>query len=622
MDTRGHFEVKDGNRLDILKKASNTPDYIARGWEIRKLLQDSVRENGWPQMPSDMSSLEGLFAEARKQVVQVWNEKIFQKLKNSFDKWANALEEAGCDTAEVSLLRNPEALNDKITIHQFGVLEGSMRRVIPDAWRELVLVASEKQLAELALARHWVQSLSEDEKQHMAEEFGFKNAFEIVLALDSAAFLGKYIDQAYVKQIELADSPDGSSETPLMKTDGDEAMKRGVKYVYDSKTEEGESDVKTYTEVFPFESKAIAKHLHTLADRTEMGLAANKLDKEYSGLPAYLHLMADAVQSEEKDPEKIYKVWQEVFISFRNLMNEGCPIMLMPQKTASVAGDANKVDWEIRFNFRTAQAKELENTLQPYRALAGEINKSIEAYLDKQRDIPPVFVGEQFVASGPNTNWFTRGEADEFSIVAHSNAVLDVARIGALPSLQKIFGNEVIGQEDFEKATLVDNSLHELGHAVATKRDDAILRRVGGKNNAKIIEELKADSTALKLVLLRLQKDDQGAVDYRAQLYAKLGDVCDYLKNKSKDTGAGKPYYNDGVAIISRLFDKQILVKKGDYYHITDDLKAIEAVAEISDEIIELYTTGTPVKVEEYLNRITARGDQADVKDFIKQIKS
>ncbi len=604
----------------MLTSNPDLPEYIIHAREIRKLLQDSVRKEGWPKIPADISSLEDLFAEARKQVVRAWDERVSPKLKDRFDQWADALEQTSCDESKVKLLRNSEEMNDKITIHQFGVLEGVMREFIPDAWRELVLIASEKQLAELTLARHWVQNLSEEEKQVVAKKFGFKNAFEIELALDSAAFLGKYIDQAFVKQIELADVPGGSSETPLAKKGGDASKKRGVNYLYDREDGEGRLDVKTYGDVFPFESSGIASRLLILKEKTKKGLEEGRLGTEYEGLPEYLQKMSDAIISDEKEPAKIYKIWEDVSASFRQLMENGCPIMLMPQKSESVAGDANKVDWEIRFNFRTAKSKELEKDLQPYRELAGEINRNIANYLDDpSRPIPPIFVGQQFTASGPNTFWYTRGEAGEKSMVAHTNAVLDVARIGAFPSLQKIFGNDVIGQEAFEKATLFDNSLHELGHTVATKKDTEILRRVG---NAKVIEELKADSTALKLVLMRFQKDGLAGVDFRAQLYAKLGDVCDYLKNKSKDTGAGKPYYNDGVAIISRLLDKKILVKEGDYYRITDDLEAIEVVAGISDEIIELYTTGTPEKVVEYLGGITKRGELEDIKAFIKQVKS
>lgn len=185
-----------------------------------------------------------------------------------------------------------------------------------------------------------------------------------------------------------------------------------------------------------------------------------------------------------------------------------------------------------------------------------------------------------------------------------------------------MFGPESIEQERFEQATLIDNSLHELGHTVASKRNKAVLQRVGGPGGVKVIEELKADSTAMKLVLMRTEKEGDEAVDYRAQLYAKLGDICDYLKNKSKESGAGKPYYYDGVAIISRLLDQGVLVKDGRYYKISDEKKAISVIAEIADEIIERYTTGNPTTIKEYMLAINTRGEQADIETFIKQLKS
>lgn len=351
------------------------------------MLQAGARETGgWPAMP-DVESLEALFTEARKQVTEVWNKQVFDEIAFQSALWADTLEETGADEAKIQLLRDPAALDAKIKIHQFGVLEGTMREKIPEAWRELVLIASERQLAELVLVRHWLNSLEKSEKQKIAEKFGFKNGFEIDIALDGAAILCKYIDHAYVKQIELADSPGGSIETPLTK-----AEKSGAKYLYD--LDSGEApDIKTFSEVFPFEAGAIAKRLVVLAGQVKEGLMQKKLGKEYQRLPAYLEQMAGAYASPVKDPDVLYKQWTDVFASFRELMGDGCPIMFIPQQNPSVADAANKVDWEIRFNIRTEQSKKIEVALQPYRELAQELNDGMEKYFEKPLAVPPVFVG-------------------------------------------------------------------------------------------------------------------------------------------------------------------------------------------------------------------------------------
>lgn len=611
-----NFEIRRENRLDALHPKKETPDYMTRSLEIRKLLQESAQETGgWPEMPSNFTSVEQMLEQAKEIVTLHWNSKIKTVINEKVTTWADELEGLEGMEDKIALLRDGEALEQKLMIHQFSLLE-DIRPVLPEAWRELVLVASERQMAAVVIARHWFKEMSEKKKGEFAKQIGLKKPVELEIMLDAASMFGKFIDQAYVKQIELADAPGGKESTELK-----QMKKYGSEFVYDLYTtpDTNEIDVKSYAEVFPFEWERLAKGMDHLAEKTDRLLQQKKLGKEYRSLPDYLRKMKAAYGSCELDPEKLKQQWDDLLADMRTLALEGCPIMLVPQQNSSVAGKAEKVDVEMRLGFRTPEMQVLERKLEEFRQIGNTFLQELRPYFEKDHEVPPLIMNYQPFAYGPNVYWATRGEKDDTKIVAHTNAVLDVAIRTALPAFRKAFSNK-LEEKDFCEATLFDNSLHEIGHAVAPRKDKKVSERIGGPGKAKIIEELKADTVNQKLILAHMEAG--GKENYEMQLYAKLADVCDYLRNKPNSQGtSGEPYYYSGVGIIDCLLEKSLVVKRGEKYMVTDWKKAITAIAEVADEILELYTKGTPEKLDDYIASTRKKGEKKAVIDFIKQLK-
>lgn len=612
------FEPKHDDRLDVLNTRSKPiPEYVERAREIRGMLSESARgDEGWGTPPETADSIEEFVESSKELVTERWKKEVTPLLTEKCTEWADALHEKPEYSELEELLRDPDLLERKLMIRQFGVLE-PLRTVLPDAWRELVHLSSERQLASVAVARHWAKDLTPEEGEKLSEAMGLKSTAELELLLDTAAFLGKYIDYAYVKQIELADSPGGSTESPRGKESA------GIQYLYDVYTspESDAVDVKPYVDVFPKEYKGIVQSLERLALKTEKLMESEAVGSEYQELPAYLRSLADVYGSKNIDPDELYRTWQEAQQKMRQLVESGCPVMLVAQATPSVAGDAHKVDVEMRLGFRTKESQELESTLNEFRSITQELMDAEVPSMEGSYPAPAVIVNYQPYAFGPNIYWTARGERGKDKIVAHTNAVIDVAVTTAYPELTKMFSNPV-EEEDFKRAAVLDNSIHELGHMVLFNEDPKVRARVGTSTEAGVLEELKADTMDQK-VLLEYSKRLGDAFNLENQFMGKLGDICDYLKNKSTEVGtSGEQYFTAGVAMIDRLLEKGMVVADGERYRVVNAELAVQELAALGDEILELYRSGTPEAVQTYARGLREKAKNERVAPFIEKLKS
>ncbi len=591
-------------------------DHMNIGQEVRDLLKQDGSEFGYGEINSTTNSIESFLSEANQRVTEAWNRSVIPALAERWSMIADVLESRGGVQADViALFRDPKLLESKMRISQYGVME-SLRGVLPDIWKELVVLSSERQLAAVVLARERWYGLSEEKRQEFARVMGLEQPKEVEVVLDCAAFLGKFIDHAYLKQIELADAPGGSSPTPLGGTS------EGVRYLYDVPEESRDGIVKknTFRDVFPHEFERFGISCQVLAKKIKRSVADNSLPQTYKELPDYLDFLAETYASAENDPEKIFKNYHDLVSRSRKLALESkCPMMLIPQACDSVAGDAGKIDVELRLGVRTLESLKLEEKLNQFRALADEYLKSAAHDLVGEWDVPPLLVNYQPFAFGPNNYFRTRGEAGDEQILAHTNAVEDVALVKAFPALQKVFVG-IPSEKDFLAATLIDNTLHEFGHRLVPDTDEKVKERTGGN---KIIEELKADSGDMKIVEMALMAGNP-PVNAEHQLMAKLGDVCDYLQNKSSEPGTGgERYYFDGVAIITRLFDKGIVREvAGGKYEVTDHRAGVREVAALADEVLHLYRAGKPEDFTALAGVIKAQSEDKRVRDFVAKLKA
>ncbi|MFA5270187.1 MAG: hypothetical protein WC400_01060 [Patescibacteria group bacterium] len=614
------------NRMDVLHPTENLPEYVKFARELREDLRGFVEAEGWPECPEDMGSVEDLFTIGRAVVAEYWKKSAGKKLAKKCRGWAKKIDADDSEgKAAQVLLSDPAKLEQTLRIQQFGALE-VIRKDQPEAWRTLVTVSSERQLAILALVRHWAkEQLTDGQIKKMGV-----GRDELELLLDAAGILGKYIDHAYVKQIEIADIPGGQERTPLdirhkQKT-GEDAL-GGAEYLYDYRiVPEGKVNsviqVKTYSEVFPFEWPKIVARMGALADRVEKLLEQDKLPVSYQGLPGYLRHMAELYGSDVQVAEGLDDLWEELYEEGSKLAGRGCPLMLIAQGNTG-SGEADKVDVEIRFGIQTQETKEAQRQFGKFGKIARSISRQYADSLDELPSAQKLVLNIQPLAFGPNLYWMTRGETIETKVVSHTNPVIDMALMKELPLLEKI---KLIGDADgewYKMAALTETVLHEFGHTVMPTEDDQIGKRIGD-NDA--LDELKADAVGMLLLARAMAESPTLHKIAERQLVAKLGTIATYLTDKSSTANSdGEPYYLAGVAQLAALLDSGALIENDGRYVITNAVAGIEALAALGEDVLQRFyvdTTSTPDRAAEYFKSLRRLKQDPRVRHFVAKLQN
>ena len=611
------------NRMDVLKnnKEEDLPNYINFGLKIRNILKEKVEKEGWPDLPNQekISVTEDIFELAKNEVNETWELSVQNLIEESLDDWKKDLKADNPEhKSALDLLNNSEELSKSLSLYQFGVLE-SLRTINPEAWRSLVVASSERQLASVSLLEHWLKTGDKENLHNICDKIGL-NEEELKLFVDTAGILGKYIDHAYVKQIELADLPGGSLETKLGEKDG-------AQYIYDlyqdHKSED--IDIKTYTEIFPYEWDKIRSRFELLSLRTEMASESGKIPESYSLFASYLKKIAEVYSSSNIKPEILDKEWSDLYRLEKEVDDTECPIMVIPQGCSSVAGEAGKIDVEIRLGLKTKETREQEKGFNEFTKIAQNLLDKNNNSLKKYYRIPQVNLNYQPWAFGPNLYWMTRGESNEVQILSHTNAVSEVAVAKEIPLLNKVFKSEKIEDRGYSKASITETVLHETGHSVLDSADKIIAKRIGTSLEAGALEELKAETLGMKILLEAYETGTlPKGISMRSQLLAKLGTNLDYLKNKSdKKSSSGEPYYLCGSAIISSLLEKELITKSGSGYEVGDTNDCIKEIVNIGDSILAIYTSNKtkPIDVKNYINEIRKKGQDSQIKDFVQELK-
>jgi hypothetical protein len=606
-----HFEVDETNRLDVLKKQEALPDYVqfSRG-DLRDSLKISNEE--WPQAPESFSGVEDLFSKAKAAVGERWRSKTLPLLANKCEQWLSQIPDTDGNRKLRSILKNASLLDEKMEMNYYEAV-ADLRSMIPEAWRTLLMASSERQLAEVALFRRWTRSLSEES----AKKTGLSKP-ELELFADIPAFLGKYIDQGYLKQLEQADRPGGSSPSSFP------SEVRGADRIYDIQREEGGNiEHWPFVAAFPFELKGFSKLVLHLKSKVEGMLAKGLLPKNYTEMPVYLGRMAELYSSPEASPQVLADRWgKELAEDANRLSREGCPMVLIPQSTAAVANDANKVDIELRLGLRTPQVEALEKEAGAIRKSAQSIADQYPQAVKEPAKIPSVTLTYQPFAFGPNLYWITRGESPEGKILSHVNSVAEVAKRQEVPLLEKMFEVGKIDPEAYSEWAKMETILHELAHSILAKEDETVSKRTGTVSESTLVEELKADSVNM-LLLKKVIEDGEVRLDIENQFRAKLGAVCDYLANKP-DTQYGRYYFN-AVKIAHDLLKAGAIEKiDSGKYAIRDARKGIDIVAGIGQEVLALYAdlNTTPETVKAYADKMVALREDPMTQEFITAVRS
>jgi len=617
---------REVNRMNVLHPTENLPEYVKFTRELREDLRGFVEAEGWPECPENVGSVEDLFAVGRAVVTEYWKKSAGKKLAKKYQGWAKQVDDEDEDgRAAKQLLQQPAKLEEALRIQQLGALE-TIREEQPEAWRTLVMVSSERQLAVLALVRHWVKEQLSDEQ---IEKTGF-NRDEVELFLDFSAILGKYIDHAYVKQIEIADIPGGQDVTPLdqqhkYKTGEDELG--GAEYLYDYRVvPEGRKNsvitTKTYSEVFPFEWPKIVSRIEMLAKRTNGLLAQGRLPESYQKLPEYLRHVAELYGSDIHTAEGLDDLWEELYDEGAQLSEQGCPLMLIAQGNTG-SGEADKVDVELRFGLQTPETRATQGAFRKFGQIARQLNKQYADSLDELPSTQKIVLNMQPLAFGPNLYWMTRGETSETKVAIHTNPVVDMAIMKELPLLEKLKLISSADAESYKLAALTETVLHEFGHTVMPTEDEQIEKRIGSYD---AIDELKADTVGMLLFARGMEQYSTLSKIAERQLIAKLGTIATYLTGKSsKANSDGEPYYLAGAAQLVALLDSGALREVDGRYVITDATVGIKALAELGNDVLQRFyidKTSAPEAVEGYFKGLRSLKQDPRIRRFVDKLQS
>ncbi len=617
------------SRLDVLKPPQNLPSYLLLGREVREKLKETVGDKGFPETPQNLNNLDEFFTGIESTVNQYWDgstepEKSAQNvLKNECEKWAEQLEKL--EKAEkidddekeefnevVSLLGNYDEVKKRLQEQNFSKLD-PLKKWLPDAWYSLLATSSEIQLAQVVLGRKWSKELPDE----TLEKFQIKRA-EIVLPFEFAAYIGKLIDHGYFKQEELSNEPGGEGESKY-------AEEKGNKYLYTPYLSQESTEAKKipFSDIFSFEYKRFAEDLTHLAEKTEKQINNQELPETYQGLPDYLRQLAETYCSKEIDSDRLYEQWLNLYRSNAELLKNGCPLVINPQEDAPT----NVVGIEMRVGFRPTNLQNLEKKSNAYAQtafnLSEKILKRIPGTLEEEPEqASDIFLNQQIFSFGTNLSSETLGENYHRQSFIPVNENEKTAIKNELPLLKKLFPNFSLDQKDYTNQAILETLRHELGHEILPSEDKKISRKIGQSAAANAIEELKAETVGMKLVMENMT--DINAKELNDILLAKLGGALRYLKYKSSKAGTeDESYYLCGKEIIASLLANGTLKFDGSHLSITDARQGIVTISEIGDEILKLYQDKEtkPKQIKGYISQIRNLKDDKSFNQLMETIK-
>ncbi|MFA7662296.1 MAG: hypothetical protein WCX88_00055 [Patescibacteria group bacterium] len=594
-----HFPSKKNREEDTLgyhKNKEKMSSGMKLRLKVRELLVEVIKNEGWPSCP-EVTSVDDFFQAARKIVGEKWEEKIGPLVEQQAQVWSENLPKSKKYFKTRNILTDYSNLSEKFDTRQLGNIE-NLRDASSEAWRELVGLTSERQLAEIALLRQWVLQ----KKNEGSQKIGEMTIDEIDFFVELAIRFGKLFDSAYDKQIKIADMPGGKSKSI-------DRERNGSGYIYNLYKEKEGNKTRNlvYSEVFMFEWPKIVRSFKIMADKAENMLDEKKLPKTYKRLPVFLRKLASAHNLKQTDFEKNYKRWTKLSEQLVKLANSGCPIVIDFQGYSSVTGEAEKVDPELKLGLKTAETKKLEADIKPYQKEAKNLTQEKSHALNESLKTPKPQLSIVPLAFGENTYQSTRGVSDKISIIVYIDKITEVATKREFPLIKKIF-KDISYPEKYNEAAIRENVLHELGHTVMVSEDENVIKRIDVGDEVNILEESKAEMVGMTILKRRLKKikdDVERNKLAEIQFIAKLGTIFDSLVNKSPQGDSSPNYYYPALVMIDELLKNEIIIPDGEYYKITNSYQGINILADKGLNILEKYyidETATPNNVKRDYN--------------------
>ncbi|OHA02505.1 MAG: hypothetical protein A3I44_00740 [Candidatus Sungbacteria bacterium RIFCSPLOWO2_02_FULL_51_17] len=77
--------------MDVLRDGEGLPGYVKFGREIRARLEASIQSDGWPELSSDLVSVENFFDVAKHAVTERWHDTACPLVAEHAREWAEKL---------------------------------------------------------------------------------------------------------------------------------------------------------------------------------------------------------------------------------------------------------------------------------------------------------------------------------------------------------------------------------------------------------------------------------------------------------------------------------------------------------------------------------------------------
>ncbi|NLG07163.1 hypothetical protein GX553_01760 [Candidatus Peribacteria bacterium] len=569
------------------------------------------QDTSYPAAPESITSPEALIECAFAEVDGVWERSgVNQRIAELAEEWATAVpadDEEGLQAA----LRHGGALQ-KIRDRFMGPLE-SLRSLQPASWMTLMHLSAERQMHAVILLRHWMQKTQLPDATF--SRMGISRT-EMALLLQIAGLCGKYVDQIYIKQMELADQKGGQYKTPLTKASGSWLF-----YDFVNEDNTGGADVKSFGEVFPFESKRMTKHFHRIADDVAERVTSGSLNQSYHHLPEALRSFAQLIHASSKtDGSILLGIWERLQDELAQCTAQGCPIALFAAGGRSVAGNANKMDMELRLGLVTPQCTRMLADMETLQANAQHLCDEIVREAPVQptlHSVPPSVVAIHAFGFGPNLHFRTGAEALEKRIVMHPDCMLDDA-LDEEEIANAIFPDllQSIPQEEYIRASAKNYYAHEATHTIFSSNDPQATNRIGSGTAETALEETKAEIFSAEL--LRRMPEDQ----HRAIFASKLAAYLVLLRDNSPTDGVGVAYYTSGLLGLHALSMAGIVQIEGDRLVIQDAARGLQVLAEAGTQLMQEFYTNpamTPALVQ---SRMRRRRIKAETDPVVQHILS
>lgn len=479
----------------------------------RESVREVLKHQSTPDYPFEnpaINSVDRLFEEARDTVLKVLEQSpsalagIYKKL--------NELNQTPLQVTETEIW-------SAIKNRAIDTLQPELENT---AWWYLMMVMGEIQYAQQVLLMRW---LKQEEVQDQVKSF-YPNPEALSGLLQVGAVLGKRMDQAHLKQLELHETEEETGESSPTNP-----------FAYE--TPDGE---RSFPQIFKAEFSDF---------KPERIKLPQDLIHQYPLLQTYLEKLLAAVRHNTINQAENESVWNEVHQLSVELYQSGCPIVIIPY---SVPGESGKLDLELRLGLRS---NEDSATLKTLESDAQEMFEDLQNQSDLEvtyPKVPPIILNDTLLSFGQGMSWYLDGESGIHRFVLHENVSRRITRSTGIDIPLEFPQN--IDQESLEKANFVELAAHEVAHGIFNWKDPQIDERIALSKDPQAgwcLEEAKAETLGAKLIFAQFPSFTPDQKWYQAA--SKVSSLIYYLTQKQEE--GGKRYYYATLFILKKLIDQK-----------------------------------------------------------------